>query len=110
MEGFHCFKLSRSCDQEGLEPPVIEYSSSEGCSVIGGYVYRGPGLPSLYGAYLYGDFCSGRIWALRYDGSRVTEHLELIDSQLDISSFGEDQSGEIFILSFDEKIYRLTQR
>ena len=110
MEGFHCFKPSRSCDQEGLEPPVIEYSSSEGCSVIGGYVYRGPGLPSLYGAYLYGDFCSGRIWTLRYDGSRVTEHLELIDSQLDISSFGEDQSGEIFILSFDEKIYRLTQR
>jgi len=110
MEGFHCFKPSRSCDQEGLEPPVTEYSSSEGCSVIGGYVYRGPRLASLYGAYLYGDFCSGRIWALRYDGSRVTEHLELIDSQLDISSFGEGQSGEIFILSFDERIYRLTQR
>ena len=58
---------------------------------------------------MYGDFCSGKIWALRYDGSAVTEHLELVDSELRISSFGVGQSGELYILSFDEKIYRLVE-
>ena len=110
MEGAHCFEPPRSCKQEGLEPPVAEYGRSGGCSVTGGYVYRGSRLPSLYGAYVYGDFCSGKIWALRHDGTGVTEHLELIDSSLQISSFGEDQSGELYILSFDQKIYRLTPR
>ena len=55
----------RNCDQEGLEPPIIDYDHAEGCSVTGGYVYRGSRLPSLYGAYVYGDFCSGKIRALR---------------------------------------------
>ena len=110
MEGFHCFEPQRGCDQEGLEPPVIEYEHDEGCSVTGGYVYRGLRTPSLYGAYVYGDFCSGKIWALRHDGTLVTERLELIDSGLNISSFGEDQAGEMFILSFDGKIYWLTPR
>ena len=105
MEGLHCFR-ERGCDEEGLEPPVIEYSHADGCSVTGGYVYRGLRLPSLYGAYVYGDFCSGKIWALRHDGVGVTEHLQIVDSGLPIPAFGEDQSGEIFILSFDGRIYR----
>ena len=109
MEGLHCFREA-DCDQSGLEPPVIEYGRSDGCSVTGGYVYRGSRLPSLYGAYVYGDFCSGKIWALRYDGARATEHLEIVDSSLTISSFGEDRSGELYILSFDGKIYRLSPR
>ena len=107
MEGSSCFSPSRGCSAEGLEPPVAEYGRDGGCSVTGGYVYRGSRLPSLYGAYVYGDFCSGKIWAFRHDGSAVTEHLELVDSELRISSFGVDQSGELYILSFDEKIYRL---
>jgi hypothetical protein len=78
--------------------------------VTGGYVYRGSRLPSLYGAYVYGDYCSGKIWALRFDGDRVTEHLEIVDSELRIASFGEDSSGELYVLSFDERIYRLTPR
>lgn len=73
-------------------------------------MYRGSRLPSLYGAHVYGDFCSGKIWALRYDGTQVTEHLELVDSGLPISSFGEDRAGEVYILSFDKKIYRLRPR
>lgn len=107
MEGSSCFKPSRGCDAEGLEMPVAEYGRDGGCSVTGGYVYRGDRLPSLYGAYVYGDFCSGKIWALRHEDGRVTEQLELVDSRLDISSFGEDRSGEIFVLSFDGGIYRL---
>ena len=111
MEGLHCYPPGVSrCPQEGLEAPVIEYSQSAGgCSVTGGYVYRGPRLPWLYGAYVYGDFCSGKIWALRYDGSRVTEQLELVDSSLRIAAFGEDQEGELYILSFDEKLYRMRE-
>ena len=107
MEGSECFKPSRGCDAQGLEMPIAEYGREGGCSVTGGYVYRGARLPSLYGAYVYGDFCSGKIWALRYEGGQVTEQLELVDSRLEISSFGEDQSGEIFVLSFDGGIYRL---
>ena len=107
MEGSSCFEPSRDCDAQGLEMPIAEYGREGGCSVTGGYVYRGNRLPSLFGAYIYGDFCSGKIWALRYDGAQVDEYLELVDSKLDISSFGEDQHGEMFILSFDGGIYRL---
>ena len=110
MEGAHCFRPPSGCDREGLEMPVMEYGREGGCSVTGGYVYRGSRLPSLYGAYVYGDFCSGRIWALRHDGTQITEHLELVDSDLQISSFGEDRDGELYILSFDKKIYRLVPR
>jgi glucose/arabinose dehydrogenase len=106
MEGDECFQPREGCDRTGLEPPVAVYGRNGGCSVTGGYVYRGARLPSLYGAYVYGDFCSGRIWAFRYDGRRVTEHIELVDSDLSISSFGEGRDGELYILSFDEKIYR----
>ena len=110
MEGAHCFRPSVSCDETGLELPIMEYPHGEGCSVTGGYVYRGPRLPSLNGAYIYGDFCSGKIWALRYDGQRVTDHTLLVDSDLQISSFGQDQEEELYILSFDGRIYRLTSQ
>ncbi len=110
MEGDECFRPAEGCDRTGLGPPIAVYGRNDGCSVTGGYVYRGVRLPSLYGAYVYGDFCSGRIWALRYDGGRVTEHMELVDSELSISSFGEDRNGELYILSFDEKIYRFASR
>ena len=109
VEGTHCYPAYvETCNQGSLEPPIYEYPRSGGnCSVTGGYVYRGSHLPSLYGAYIYGDFCSGRVWALWYDGTRVTENLELGQAPGRISSFGEDQDGEIYILSFDKNIYRL---
>ena len=109
MEGLHCFR-ARQCDSEGLERPVIEYSRSGGCSITGGYVYRGSRLPSLHGAYVYGDFCSGKIWALRYDGTGVTERLQIADTGFNIPAFGEDRSGELYILSFDGRIYRFVPR
>jgi glucose/arabinose dehydrogenase len=109
MEGLHCYPPSvTSCSQSGLTLPIKEYTHSDGCSVTGGFVYRGSRFPSLYGAYIYGDFCTGKIWALRYDGTRITEQLELIDSTLTISSFGLDKDGELYILSFDGKIYKFT--
>ena len=109
MEGFHCYPPSvSSCQQDGLEPPLVEYPlTSRNCAVTGGYVYRGSRVPLLQGAYLYGDFCSGRIWGLIYDGQEVSDTQLLLDSSLQISSFGEDEAGELYILSFDRKIYRL---
>ena len=109
MDGFHCFQPSNGCNQEGLELPIIEYGSEGGCSITGGYVYRGSRLPSLIGAYVYGDFCSGKIWALRFDGAQVTEQMEIADTDLRISSFGLGHDGEIYILSFDGKIYRFAE-
>ena len=120
MEGAHCFAGGRSlgsllrrgpgeCDQDGLELPVVEYDRDGGCSVTGGYVYRGARLPSLAGAYVYGDFCSGKIWAVRQEGGSVTEHRLLVDSSLRLAAFGEGPEGELYMLSFDEKIYRFTE-
>ena len=107
MEGDECY--SRSCDTRGLELPVTVYGREDGCSITGGYVYRGSRLPSLYGAYVYGDFCSGKIWALRYDGSRVTESIQLADTRLEISSFAEDTDGELYILDLGGEIYRFAE-
>ena len=108
LEGFHCYPDPVSeCNTEKFEPPIIEYGHNEGCSVTGGYVYRGRLWDSIYGSYIYGDFCSGLIWALDFDGLKVTNLKLLLDSDLQISSFGEDEKGEIYILSFDDKIYRL---
>ena len=106
MEGFECFR-TQDCDTSGLVLPIIEYSHDEGCSITGGYVYRGSRLPELVGAYVYGDFCSGRIWALWYEGERDTEDVLLVDTDLNISSFGMEEAGELYILSFDGGIYRL---
>jgi glucose/arabinose dehydrogenase len=109
MEGFECFEPPSGCDMTGLEMPVHVYPTDEGgCTIIGGYVYLGSRIPTLYGAYVFGDYCGGKIWALRYDGQEVTEHLEIADTDLSIPSFGVDQSGEIYILSFEGEIYRFT--
>ena len=107
MEGTKCFSPPDSCDASGTIPPVWEYSADEGCSIIGGYVYRGPGLPSLSGAYVFGDYCAGKIWAIRYDSARVTESLLVADTDLRITSFGEDRDGRLYVLSQRSGIYRL---
>ncbi len=107
MEGSSCFSPRSGCDTTGLEPPIGEYGHSQGCSVTGGYVYRRGDLPSLRGAYVYGDFCSGNIWALRYNGEKVTEHRLLVDTNLSITSFGEDLDGNLYILSRNSGVYGL---
>lgn len=107
MEAEDCFSPSTGCDTSGLELPVIAYDHDDGCSVTGGYVYRGSALPSLQGAYIYGDFCSGKIWGLRYDGQSITEHRLLVDSDLEITSFGRDLADNLYILSRNTGIYTL---
>lgn len=116
MEGSHCYNPASNCDPGGLTYPMTEYSHASGCSVTGGYVYRGCEIPDLRGAYFYADWCNGRIWSLRYDGSTVTDSVERtaelapagnlsIDN---VSSFGEDARGELYILDHaDGEIYKI---
>ena len=104
MEGSRCFRSS-SCNADDFEPPVAEYVRDLGCSITGGYVYRGQRLPELRGVYLYADYCSGRIWGLRYDGERVTEQAQLARASFQVPSFGEDEAGEVYVLGFDGGIY-----
>ena len=108
LEGNHCFSPRSGCDPTGTLPPVIEYSANKGCSVIGGYVYRGTDVPSLTGTYLYGDYCSGEIRGFRFEGGEADDDALLIDSGLDITSFSEDQDGEIYVLTQRGRIYRVT--
>jgi len=109
MEGAHCYSPSVNCDTDGLTLPVWEYhqSPADGCSVTGGYVYRGSMVPALYGSYVYGDYCSGRIWALSYDGVSLPVNTIVIDSKFNISSFGVDKNNELYVCSYEEgKLYR----
>jgi glucose/arabinose dehydrogenase len=98
MEGLHCFSTAQ-CDQTGLTLPVVEYDHSLGCSVTGGYVYRGGTFPRMQGLYFYGDFCSGRIWGLtQQSGNR--QATQLLDTDIQISAFGEDEAGNLYVASY----------
>jgi glucose/arabinose dehydrogenase len=109
MEGADCFR-DPACDRNGKSVPVAAYSHADGCSVSGGYVYRGARWPMLEGIYLYGDFCSGTMWGLAADQAAAgpTEAVELMDTGESISSFGEDETGELFMVSLDGSIFRVT--
>ncbi|MBT3048362.1 MAG: PQQ-dependent sugar dehydrogenase, partial [Candidatus Thiodiazotropha sp. (ex Clathrolucina costata)] len=108
MEGNHCYPASADCDATGLTLPVAEYDHTQGISITGGYVYRGSALPQLAGRYLYGDYGSGRIWGLADDGAGGYSAEELLDSDLNIASFAEDQSGELYVLDLGGSIRQLT--
>lgn len=107
MEGLHCFEPQSGCNQDGLIPPIWEYPHSEGSSVTGGFVYRGADVPELEGRYVYGDFTSGKVWAIAYDGNNA-QNEEILDTNLNISSFGVDSNRELYVLAFDGRIYRFT--
>lgn len=109
LEGTHCF-LQASCDPSEYVLPVAEYDHVEGgCSVNGGYVYRGANYPEMSGNYFFGDYCSGRIWSLFQSPGGEWTINEVLDSDLMISSFGEDSSGELYVLDHvDGIVYRVT--
>jgi glucose/arabinose dehydrogenase len=109
LEGTHCYKSPR-CSKSGLVLPAAQYDHSQGCSVTGGMVYRGKKFPSLQGIYFYSDYCSGRIWGLTRSGGAWLNTL-LINSGLSISTFGEDETGEIFLADYNKgDIYRIEAR
>jgi glucose/arabinose dehydrogenase len=110
MEGSGCLDGGNNCDQDGLLLPVIDYANGGGnCAVTGGFVYRGAAIPALQGAYLYSDYCGGEIWALRYDGSQVTDQARIADSGFRVSSFAQGNDLEVYVLEIAQAggIYKL---
>lgn len=94
---------------EDLDFPIHVYDHDTGCSITGGHVYRGSAIPSLVGTYVFGDFCQGRLWGLTLDdqGQATQIELGLSVDPVTLVSFGEDAAGELYVLSFDDTVYRL---
>ncbi len=110
MEGAHCYNPSTNCSTAGLQLPIAEYGHDLGCSITGGYIYRGARMRSLAGRYLFGDYCSGRLWTLAEASPGRWAMTQLLSTELRISSFGEDQEGEMYIIDHQGGVYRLTGR
>lgn len=89
--------------------PVAQYTHDEGgCSITGGYLYRGSQIPGLTGIYLYGDYCSGKLWGLQRDGEKWSQAL-LLDTEANIAAFGEDEQGELYVVDRGGTIYRVVE-
>ena len=115
LEGFGCLTPAQACDAEGMTPPVLVYGHDAGrCSVTGGVVYRGDAIPALRGVYLFGDFCSGEVFALRPPAADAepagerTEPVVLVGGAGSLVSFGLDADGEVLVVDHGGAIWRLT--
>ena len=123
MEGNHCYP-EPGCHQDGFVKPIFEYPSDatyafslmgikqsnvSGCSVTGGYIYRGNKIKSLYGLYIFSDFCTGKIWALNPLTSETQDITELLlgSKKYMISSFSQDINNELYIIEFSGTIYQI---
>jgi len=110
MEGNHCYKPATGCDATGMTPPLAEYAhgsgDSVGCAIIGGYVYRGSAHPQLYGRYFFGDYCSGRIWDVAAAGPAQQTPQELPGSGLQITGWGQDMNGELYLTATNGVLYQ----
>ncbi len=106
-EGSHPFYLTRKRGPTPISPPTVEHPHSEMRSLTGGVVYRGRQLPELRGAYLYGDWSTGKIWGVRHDQGKVIWHKLLAETTLQITGFGTDSKGELLIADHGGGIYRL---
>ena len=111
-EGMHCKPLDLPCDTSGITYPVAEYKHADGCAVTGGYVYRGAAFPYLVGAYLYSDFCRAELWSLHRDATGAWVQTRLLgETELAISSFGEDEAGELYLTDMSEgRLFRVVDQ
>jgi glucose/arabinose dehydrogenase len=103
MEGSHPFWLNRKLAPVPLTKPTVEHHHSEARSLTGGLVYYGKNHPDLVGHYIYGDYSTGKIWAVKHDGEKILSHREIADTRLTITGFGTDSNGEILIADFHNK-------
>ena len=106
-EGSHPFFLNREQGPTPIVKPTIEHPHSEARSITGGVVYYGSKFPELRGAYIYGDYATGKIWALHHDGQKLIWHREIADTTLQIVSFGIDHNDEMLIVDLARGIYQL---
>ncbi len=102
-EGFHNYKAGTIA---GAISPIAEYDHSQGCSITGGYVYRGVNIPALQGFYFYADFCNGNMWTAFRNGT-TWQSARFLSPGFSLSSFGEDQAGELYVVDYSGKIWRL---
>ena len=131
LEGNHCYKEHKLCESKDVTFPIFEYPHDanyvktligwtqkdvNGCSVTGGYVYRGKNKPKLYGRYFFGDYCTGKVWSLKNNNGEmdIKEHTnELLKTmnkkQFYLSSFGEDQEGELYLIDYSGDLYSITK-
>jgi glucose/arabinose dehydrogenase len=110
MEGAHCFPASSGCDPAGLHLPVIEFSHGDGCSVAGGYVYRGAAIPELQGRYFYSDYCGGWLRSFVYENGAATDrqdHTAQVGSLASLTSFGTDAFGELYVTTAGGDVWKL---
>ena len=109
-EGMHRFRATGSAADPQFTEPVWEYHHDVGKSVTGGSVYRGAKVPALAGAYVYGDYVSGKLWALSYDAAakRVTANRPIEGNVLPIVSFGEDEAGELYFTTTGNRFFSFT--
>jgi len=107
-EGLIC-RQGTDCDRTGFTDPVLDYTHDEGCSITGGYVYRGSELPSLAGTYFYGDFCGGWVRSFRYQDGQATNQLERLELAPGgkITSFGQDGFGELYVITAEGSVSRI---
>jgi glucose/arabinose dehydrogenase len=121
LEGTHCFdaatgRTKAECDRDGLAPPAVEYGHDQGCSITGGVTYRGKALPELDGRYFYADYCTGLLRSFAWTRGFVREHWDWkasIDREgvlQQVSSFGVDADGEVYIVELTGTIYELVRR
>jgi glucose/arabinose dehydrogenase len=109
-EGTRCFDPPRNCNTAGLTLPVYEYDHSQGCSITGGPVYRGCRMPGYHGTYFFGDYCAGfiRSFSLSGGGANVRDWTSSVGRGVgNVSSFGTDADGEIYIVDYDGEIYKV---
>jgi glucose/arabinose dehydrogenase len=107
LEGTGCYGTA-TCNSQGLERPVVEYSHDEGCSVTGGAPYRGNRIPAIVGHYFYSDYCAGFLRSFRYEnGQAVDQRSWDVGGLGSVLSFGEDAVGEVYVLSANGRVYRL---
>jgi glucose/arabinose dehydrogenase len=109
LEGTICFPFGVPCSLAGLTQPVVEYDHGSGCSITGGYVYRGQAIAALQGTYFYGDFCTSFIRSFRYVNGQVTQHFDwpLLNPGGNITSFGEDNEGELYVMTSQGGLFRI---
>lgn len=108
-EGRYCYLVTDDCKRSGFIDPVAEYSHVVGCSITGGYVYRGEKIPLLKGIYLFGDYCSGQIWGLFPEAGTYKRKLVKSTDQ-NIASFGEGVDGELYVVGLSGKIYKIVRK
>jgi glucose/arabinose dehydrogenase len=108
MEGQHCFRGAQ-CDQTGLTLPVLEYSHSDGCAVMSGYVYRGAAIPALQGTYFYADYCLGWVRSFRMEGGAAVDQTDwpALQPGGQVTSFAEDNAGELYLVTQQGSVFKI---